>query len=93
MPTEERIRTVLQGFKNDYALRRVHIFGSYAENRVTERSDLDLLVEFDQPVVSLITLNSLKYDLEDSLGLPVDVIHAPLPPDSMIRPQKVVRVL
>ena len=38
-------------------------------------------------------LNALKYDLEDALGLPIDVIHAPLPEDSMIRPGKVVRVL
>ena len=38
-------------------------------------------------------LNALKYDLEDALGLSVDVVHAPLPKNSMIRPGKVVRVL
>lgn len=93
MPTEETIRSVLKSLQNVYSLRRVHVFGSYAENRATESSDLDLLVEFDQPAVSLITLNALKYDLEDTLGLPVDVIHAPLPQNSMIQPQKVVQVL
>ena len=50
-------------------------------------------MEFDAPAVSLVKLNALKYDLEDALGLPIDVIHAPLPEDSMIRPGKVVRVL
>lgn len=75
MPTETMIRSTLQDLKSIYSLRKVHIFGSYAENRATEASDLDLLVEFEQPVVSLITLNSLKYDLEDALGLPVDIIH------------------
>ena len=50
-------------------------------------------MEFEHPTVSLLKLNSLKYDLEDALGLPVDVIHAPLPAGSMIRPGKVVRVL
>lgn len=93
MPTETMIRSALQNLQSVYALRKVHIFGSYAENRATEASDLDLLVEFEQPIVSLITLNSLKYDLEDTLGLPVDVIHAPLPKNSMIQPQKMVRVL
>ena len=93
MPTEETIRKVLSALKSAYSLRKVHIFGSYAENRATEASDLDLLVEFEQPVVSLITLNALKYDLEDTLGLPVDVIHGPLPKDSLIQPQKVVQVL
>ena len=93
MPTQEHIRAVLQHLKAPYALRSVSIFGSYAEGRATEKSDLDLLVEFEQPSVSLIRLSALKNDLEDALGLPVDVIHAPLPSGSMIRPGKVVKVL
>ena len=93
MPTEEMIRKTLYGLKNAYALQSVSIFGSYAEGRATEKSDLDLLVEFEQPAVSLLKLNALKYDLEDALGLSVDVIHAPLPEGSMIQPGKVVRVL
>lgn len=54
---------------------------------------MDLLVEFDSPAVSLVKLNALKYDLEDALGLPVDVVHAPLPAGSMITVGKAVRVL
>ena len=93
MPTEEIIRDVVTGLKSTYALRTVSIFGSYAEGRATVNSDLDLLVEFEHPTVSLIRLNALKYALEDALGLPVDVIHAPLPEGSLIQPGKVVRVL
>ena len=93
MPTEERIRSVIHSLKDIYSLRRVSVFGSYAEGRATDTSDLDLLVEFDEPAVSLITLNLLKYDIEDALGLPVDVIHAPLPDNSLIKPGKVVNVL
>lgn len=93
MPTEERIKNIVHELKDVYALRKVSILGSYAEGRATEKSDLDLLVEFEHPSVSLIMLNSLKYDLEDALGLSVDVVHAPLPAGSMIRPEKVVRVL
>ena len=81
MPTEKIIRNVVHNLKSTYALRTVSIFGSYAEGRATASSDLDLLVEFDHPTVSLIKLNALKYDLEDALGLPV------------IQPGKVVRVL
>ena len=66
MPTEEIIRNVVQDLKSTYALRTVNIFGSYAEGRATANSDLDLLVEFDHPTVSLIKLNALKYDLEDA---------------------------
>ena len=93
MPTQENIRKAIDALKNEYALRHVSIFGSYADGRATAQSDLDLLVEFEQPAVSLIRLNSLKYDLEEALGLAVDVIHAPLPTESMIQPQKVVRIL
>ena len=93
MPTQENIRNVLESLKAPYALRSVSIFGSYAEGRATEKSDLDLLVEIEQPSVSLFRLSALKCDLEDALGLPVDVIHGPLPRDSMLRPGRMVRVL
>ena len=93
MIAEERIREKVYRLKATYALRSVSILGSYAEGRATENSDIDLLVEFEQPTVSLLKLNSLKYDLEDTLGIPIDVIHAPLPAGSMIRPSKIVRIL
>ena len=93
MPTFETIRDTLNDLKTDYALRKVSVFGSYADGRATAASDLDLLAEFDSPAVSLVKLNALKYDLEDALGLPVDVIHAPLPEESMISVGKVARVL
>lgn len=93
MPTMETIQSVVQSLKNAYSLRAVDIFGSYADGRATPQSDLDLLVEFDTPSVSLIRLNALKYELEEALGLSVDLVHAPLPKSSMIEPGKVVRVL
>ncbi len=93
MPTEEKIRETVNSLKAAYALQSVSIFGSYADGRATEESDLDLLVEFEEPAVSLFKLSGLKIDLEEALGLPVDVIHAPLPEGSLIRPGKVVRVL
>ena len=93
MPTVDMIRDTLNEMKSTYALRKVSIFGSFADGRATSQSDLDLLVEFDSPAVSLFKLNALKYDLEDALGLPVDVIHAPLPEGSMITVGKVVQVL
>ena len=93
MPTVEMIRLAVNELKSAHELRAVSIFGSYAEGRATAHSDLDLLVEFEKPAISLIKLNALKYDLEDALGLSVDVIHAPLPADSMIHPGKVVQIL
>ena len=45
---------------------------------------MDLLLEFQSPRISLLTLSALKYRLEDILKTDVDVIHGPLTPDSMI---------
>jgi predicted nucleotidyltransferase len=75
-----------------FPLKKVSYFGSYADGVVTERSDLDLLVEFVQSDVSLLTIADLKYDLENELSIPVDVIHVPLPQGSIIKIGKTIPV-
>lgn len=90
MPGIEDIRQGVAALAGQYPIKRVNLFGSYAEGRQTETSDIDLLVEFHDPMISLLTLSSLKLDLEEQLGVPVDVLHAPLPQDAMIIPAKMV---
>lgn len=68
----------------EYPIVKAELFGSYAAGQSSPDSDVDLLVEFSSPRVSLLTLNSLKYKLEELLGTDVDLIHGPLPEDSMI---------
>jgi len=75
-----------------YPLKRVAYFGSFATDTQTTASDLDILVEFDTPAVSLLMLSDLKNRLEDELMLPVDIIHYPLPEGSFIEIGKVVPV-
>ena len=53
----------------------VRIFGSVARNEATEGSDLDLIVRF-APHRSLLDHAGLIGDLEDLLGVKVDVIDA-----------------
>ena len=72
--------------------RRVSYFGSYAQGTATDKSDLDILVEFHTPGISLLTLVDLKDQLEQKLGIPVDVVHAPLPSDTMVEVGEVVPV-
>ena len=83
MPRIEDIRQGVATIAGQYPIKRVSLFGSYAEGRQTEASDVDLLVEFQDAAVSLFTL-------EEQLGVSVDVLHAPLPHDAMIIPSKVV---
>lgn len=70
--------------------KKVDLFGSYARNAAIESSDVDLLVEFSTPAVSLLTLSSLRRAIEQSLNVSVDLLHAPLPDDSFLDVDKVV---
>ena len=81
------IETIAKGVQEsirDYPVKKIELFGSYAENRQTEESDVDLLVEFTSLAVSLLVIASLRNRLENSLGVSVDLIHAPIPEDSIL---------
>ena len=68
----------------EYPIKKADLFGSYAEGRNRPDSDVDLLIEFLSPRVSLLTMNALKYRLEELLETRVDVVHAPLPEGCML---------
>lgn len=68
----------------NYPVKRIELFGSYAENRQTEQSDVDLLVEFESATVSLLVISSLRQRIEEELGVSVDLLHAPLPDDAFL---------
>lgn len=87
MPCVLDIETIAKGVQEsirDYPVKKIELFGSYAENRQTEESDVDLLVEFTSLAVSLLVIASLRNRLENSLGVSVDLIHAPIPEDSIL---------
>jgi len=92
MLTHEEIRSAVAKTAEFHSIKKASYFGSYADGKATSNSDLDLLVEFDKPRISLFVLSAIKLDLEDQLKIPVDVIHAPLPKDALIEPQRVVPV-
>ena len=92
MLTIEQIINAVHNVANNFPISRIMLFGSYAEGRNTPESDVDLLVEFKTSAVSLFTIADIKNRLEDILGADVDVIHAPLPKNSLINPEKVVEI-
>lgn len=51
----------------------VRVFGSVQRGEAGSTSDLDLLVELE-PGRSLLDIVAIKQDLEDLLGIPVDVM-------------------
>jgi predicted nucleotidyltransferase len=54
----------------------VRVFGSVARGDAGTASDVDFLVDFE-PGRSLLDLAGLLVDLEDLLGIPVDVVTEP----------------
>jgi len=93
MLTHEMIVDAVKKAANEFPLTKVSYFGSYAEGVATEDSDLDLLVEFDKSAVSILTIVGLKHMIEDELGIPVDVVHAPIPEGAIIEIGNTVNVL
>ena len=85
MLSEQQIKDSVSIVAKEYPTKRVDLFGSYASGNNHQNSDVDLLVEFHTDRVSLLTLNSVKYRLEELLGTDVDLIHGPLSKDSMIK--------
>ncbi|RMH35465.1 MAG: nucleotidyltransferase [Acidobacteria bacterium] len=56
-----------------YGAHNVRVFGSVARGEADEKSDLDFLVELE-PGRTLFDLGGLQYELEELLGVRVDVV-------------------
>jgi len=59
--------------KEKFKLKSISIFGSYVRGEQKEESDVDVLVEFAEPV-SLLRIVSLENYLSDILGIKVDLL-------------------
>ena len=82
MPTFEMIRKAVQDTAHMYPVRRIQLFGSYANGTADEESDVDLLVEFSEQPISLVKICGLQEDLAEKLDRDVDIVKLPLPSDS-----------
>jgi predicted nucleotidyltransferase len=89
--TQEYIR-LLRNYKREhaaeYGIERMGIFGSVARNEQTEGSDIDIY--YEGPAMGLKSLVRLPRELEDVLGVPVDVVrrHSNLQPHFVNRIMK-----
>lgn len=55
-----------------FSVRRIGLFGSWSRNEARPDSDVDLLVEFDEPTFD--HFMDLKFHLEKLLGSKVDLV-------------------
>lgn len=81
--TVEKIKAAVCSIAKKYYISRVVLFGSRTGDSFRDDSDVDLIMEFMNPV-SLLTLSQIKCELEEILGLDVDIIHGPVRKEDMI---------
>jgi predicted nucleotidyltransferase len=69
----ENRRDDIRAIAERHGARRLRVFGSVARGESRPDSDIDFLVEFE-PGRSLLDQAALLLDLQDLLGLKVDVV-------------------
>lgn len=61
-------------FQKEYHLKRIGVFGSFARGEQTDKSDIDILIEFEEGTDNLYELKQrLKSEIQLIFKLPVDV--------------------
>jgi predicted nucleotidyltransferase len=75
MLTIDEIKNAVSKVGKKYGIKSAYLFGSYAKNTATERSDVDLIIDDGGNIKSLIELSGFRLDLIDELGgVDVDVL-------------------
>lgn len=89
--TNDVIRKYILSIIDKYPIKKVTLFGSRANETNRDDSDVDLIMEFFVPV-SVLTLSKIRCELEEIMGINIDIIHGPLRDDDMIEIGKVVEL-
>jgi len=66
------LRRALPELRQRFSVRRIGLFGSQVRGEATSHSDLDVLVEFEQPTFD--HYMDLKFFLEELFHAPVDLV-------------------
>ena len=92
MKSMDAIRSAVSEAAMHYPVKRVDLFGSYANGLAKEDSDVDFLVEFSESPISLFKISGFQATLAELLQMNVDVVEAPLASDSLLHIDRTVRV-
>jgi hypothetical protein len=92
MLTVHEIKESVNDIIAKYPIKKISLFGSYADGTANENSDIDLLIEFLSSNVSLFMLYNIKDEIEVKLQKKVDLIHTPIDKNSLVKINKVVDI-
>lgn len=86
--TVETIKEVVATLAEQYGAERVYLFGSYARGEETQDSDVDLRVDIGG-IADLYEFSALISDLEEMLGLSIDLLDSEsIPPWMLLEIEK-----
>lgn len=88
----ESIRRAVHQAAALYPVKRVELFGSYANGSAKMHSDADFLVEFKESPISLLKLFGFQETLSELLQMKIDVVQLPLASDSDLKVERTVRM-
>ena len=77
MLTLEMIRQAVRQAAAEYPVKRVELFGSYANGTADADSDVDILVEFSENPTLLLHICGLRETLSELLQTDVDIVKLP----------------
>jgi predicted nucleotidyltransferase len=69
-----QLRELLPALRERYGVGRLWVVGSRARGDHRSDSDLDLMVEFERRGISLFGFAGMEIEIEDHLGLRVDLV-------------------
>lgn len=70
--TVDEIKKIVAALAAKYGADRIYLFGSYARGDADKDSDIDLRI--DKGAIRGLQIVGLAADLEDALGIPVDLV-------------------
>lgn len=76
MMNQDQLKQRILAIRSDLRARGVShmaLFGSRARGDARQDSDVDLMIEVDDPGFSLIDLAGIQQDLSEAIGLPVQI--------------------
>ena len=72
---KRKLVEIKQILREKYKVKEIGIFGSYVKGKQRKRSDIDILVDFEEDAqIGLLTFAALENFLNELLGVKVDLV-------------------
>ena len=69
-----KLREIEPRLRDEFGVSGLWVFGSYVRGDQRRESDVDVLVEFDRPGMTLFKFIDIELTLSEHLGLKVDLV-------------------